>query len=606
MVKPNYIPSSPEQIRLAEALRLQKVASLAIEPGVEEDGRVFLLVEHEPDFLPGVCIDRYEIVRESNFISVKKEFCEGSSENGAKEETIASQNKGRWFSLQSLFIPDTGPLAGSYPAWVLIKQKIIPHQGDAVLWSFANPKADFLRKMLAVSGAAKEEWFLEGMVPPPIAEMQAWQSFSVFLDSIESPLEKIISKKEDQSALQSAAPVVSRWFSDSKTPPPAEKLNDLLKNTFQAVELKEILEEVKSAIFSLYPFVPEADLNQMAKLSTLWIFMRLLYKAAAEFQEGQLEQNGLSTIPVIPIDDNVRKRNPFYQQILADAVIDKNKSTLDIEQIRRGFQREWWARQGVRNYTTTLISPKSISLFARNSESQFDSEIAQPTFKNLLRLVKDPLVLERLHYLLGIPPGQELTEEELNKRDDKPFVWKRFNFPFAPPKEAMPDLKEMPDFVKEKIEETDGNERYLLTTPHAFELIEMAREKNRGDDGHKILLTLLALGETDYLQLELGAEQALWLAQKDFARKTIEATTVPSPVVAPPVLVEAESDPFYKKWWFWGAVVAVGVGGLVYGLSRKKENDSPAPSKPDDGNTPPDKTPPVVDTGRGTPDDFGL
>jgi hypothetical protein len=42
----------------------------------------------------------------------------------------------------------------------------------------------------------------------------------------------------------------------------------------------------------------------------------------------------------------------------------------------------------------------------------------------------------------------------------------------------------------------------------------------------------------------------------------------------------AGKKPFYKKWWFWGLVAAVG-GGAAVGLGGGSEKGQPLPNFPD-------------------------
>ncbi|MDZ4224313.1 MAG: hypothetical protein U1D33_00245 [bacterium] len=267
-----------------------------------------------------------------------------------------------------------------------------------------------------------------------------------------------------------------------------------------------------------------------------------------------------------------------------------------------------------------LATFEEIETHRKIMHARFDRSVGLVALKNLWRQKvaldggKRDLLSRRLHALLEIPMEQEMTDRIFSDVKKRP-AWERFNFYAAPTRDNLLGLDAAPEnlaeeaaqiAVQEQIVKQDGvsyAKPYSLSAPAALKIsVEFEKMSQEGVDSGKLspafarglLLSLLRLGEGDFLDLSKEARHVLSAALRDYPDLTAAAAEEePLPALVaidPPAKREVkkqEEDPLYEKWWFWaviGGVLAGAGGGFAVWRHNQKDPREPATGGGGSGN----------------------
>ena len=637
MAKPHFIPSFPEQSRLKVLLNLEKVQNLSVISGEEGDGGVDLQIEHAIDYLPGVCIDHYQLQKEADSISIHRKFCKGFDNSQPQQEIIQYSDSKKWFGLQSLFIPDLKGPDMSPSSWALARGVVLKHDYD-LMWRFANPEFDPARRWLERGGGDTSEPAANFFFFGP-EELKGWQSFAAFLGPLEGGLKNLIDQKSKLGSMQTAGPLFAQVFQKSATPPLGQ-LNTLSKKVYSKEEEASIHTQIEAILFSVYPFMPQKEREEAVHVVASWFTNRLLFEMGALFLEEKIRKDPTVVVPLA--GDLPGELEALFKRNLSALLLDDNATVENLALLRKTYQADYWHDKKRSLETTALVSLQTVKDSMERASQRFDNLVAVPTFRNLLHMQsaldvkKREQTEKRLHALLNIPEDQELTEQNLDAGTTL-VLWERLNEPFLSSSLDFLHLSPAQDniaegaavnFVQEKMRKRNAElpgKAYLMTAPGAFEVVdEMMRLSRQGVEnnkmriglGHAVLTNLLQAAEGDFLTLEPEAKDALILALADFPEMKLEEVAQELPaVVALPVAVSApvavaeapivQKDQWYQKWWVWtaaGAVLAAGGGAVAAHNLGGSEKPKPTPAKKPSGHGGNTNHPPTSsdDDGRGT------
>src|SRR3989344_5880631 len=389
-----YFLSSREQSRLVSTLNLSKVERLSVQPGQLGDESVELVIEHSLDFLPGTCVDHYALQRGGDAISIQKEFCPGFITKERRTEVVQQTgNSAKWFQLQSPLIFDVKASPKAPSSWGIAKETVKGFSSSEMMWSFANPKIDPLRKLWAFpkqdplsrkvfEGVVKK---MEGIDFPSPQDFSAWRAFAVFLGPMEDRLGDIVEKEVKQQALQESGKLFAKLFQDSTIKPPLGHMNTLLTKTFIPANQRALVEEVRNIINSTYPFMPEGELEEAVKVVTAWLLRRLLFQAGGLAKE--------------------------FRDALLQALMDPQTSVKDIHRMQMAYQAVVWPIR-LKEQETTLVTFQLFPGQADGVRNGFDRFVSLPTFETILNqqnvLSKEgkTIPLGRVVTLLQVPSGE--------------------------------------------------------------------------------------------------------------------------------------------------------------------------------------------------------
>src|SRR3989344_2916717 len=620
-----YFLSSREQSRLVSTLNLSKVERLSVQPGQLGDESVELVIEHSLDFLPGTCVDHYALQRGGDAISIQKEFCPGFITKERRTEVVQQTgNSAKWFQLQSPLIFDVKASPKAPSSWGIAKETVKGFSSSEMMWSFANPKIDPLRKLWAFpkqdplsrkvfEGVVKK---MEGIDFPSPQDFSAWRAFAVFLGPMEDRLGDIVEKEVKQQALQESGKLFAKLFQDSTIKPPLGHMNTLLTKTFIPANQRALVEEVRNIINSTYPFMPEGELEEAVKVVTAWLLRRLLFQAGAlaKLQEiaGNLELDiELNFDPqASSIEEGLAKE---FRDALLQALMDPQTSVKDIHRMQMAYQAVVWPIR-LKEQETTLVTFQLFPGQADGVRNGFDRFVSLPTFETILNqqnvLSKEgkTIPLGRVVTLLQVPSGEAFNKDHL-KKVKLPIGWRQLNIAFAPTPEKLAQTRPTKGSLTEEaalkivgekiISDPEVEKPYFLTTPGAIEIVQqfksLVKQGMSVGFANSALRSLLKASEGDFLELDFEAKIALQLAAEDFAlAEKIERSEASIPPSAFSVLPEEppdlkseekkEEEPIYKKLWGWGIAggTVLTVGGVV--LFANGSDPIPPPPPPDDSN----------------------
>ena len=544
--KPTYIPSDPNQATLITGLRLSKVEQISVEAGTADDDEVKVVIEHARDYVGKYCVDHYVAKRDPQMRSVKltKSFCPASSPSSKEkkpEVILYGADKTRWYSLQSLFLPDAKGGGRAYQ-WDAARMTAVTSDQDTMsLWNFANPAMDLLRRFWSL----KPNDFLK-----TTGKNSEWQYFAQFLAPVERKLQRIIEREEQQPAVQLAGELLEKFYAQSPTPPRSqlEAVVESLKEW-----KKKMVPEVRTILFSEYPLLTEAYLDEAVKAVTEWLVRRIL-------------PQHLNTNLISWCAEGVGEFGDFKKRLRA-SLLDPNATLADIEELQLVY--------AVMDQVAKLpdkgpVNREGMADFFVSSKARFDSEVALPVLQQIveedLKEGEKEFVLRRIHALIksGYLRGVKLTTERISSA--MPFSWaSAMKFDGGRTKEKVLDLKPVPKTPSEKMALSlvlqkikgpfsDSKEPYLLTTPDAYIMLDDLQNLVNGETAlaqafvGSLLLRLLKLDEGPYLRMETEARQALILAvdRIPVTALDIEFELTPSlvePAVAPVAEAAKRSEP---------------------------------------------------------------